>query len=227
MFKRRLPLPPPRTLPWPLKPLSSAQTTLSYDDHGRMVMTIEHDIIKGVTPQMLAWWFGNIGGEMEVEGQQLNKYLVWHPCDHIRWELVRPGWDGRASAGAQFRIVEAFGRNPAHYIDVIDHVIRLDTTGFTAKSGLLGLEGSRLNHDFRAVSGGARYSSMLTIGVAVPGIGKLVNAAVHRIMFTEAMGRAWLKHNVEEVGLLEHFLPSLYTSMARIEAAARSPGFAA
>jgi hypothetical protein len=24
------------------------------------------------------------------------------------------------------------------------------------------------------------------------------------------MVRAWVKHNIEEVGLLEHFLPSLY-----------------
>lgn len=211
MFNHRLPLPPPRSLPWPMKPLSSAQTSLSYDGWGRMVMTIEHDIIKDVTPDMLAWWFGNIGGEMEVDGQRFNRYLVWHPADHIKWELLRPGWDGKASAGAQFRIVEAFGRNPAYYIDVIDHVIRLDATGFTAKSELLGFEGSRLNHDFQAVSDGTRYSSTLTIGVAVPGISKLVNAVVHRLMFTEAMGRAWLKHNIEEVGLLEYFLPGLYT----------------
>jgi hypothetical protein len=31
-------------------------------------------------------------------------------------------------------------------------------------------------------------------------------------LFTEAMGRAWLKHNVEEVGNLEFFLPALYAA---------------
>ena len=106
MFKHRLPLPPPRQLPWPLKPLESAQTSLSYDEFGRMVMRIQHDTLKGLTPEMLVWWFSNIGGDMEVEGKRLNRYLVWHPYDHIRWELARPGPDGRASVGEKFRIVE-------------------------------------------------------------------------------------------------------------------------
>src|SRR5262249_17962811 len=96
----RLPLPPPRNLPWPLKPVESAKTSLIYDEFGRMVMHIEHDLLKGITAEMVAWWFGNIGGDMEVEGFRLNKYLVWHPLDHIHWQLAQPGADGRASAGA-------------------------------------------------------------------------------------------------------------------------------
>ena len=47
MFSRRLPLLPPRELPWPLKPLSSAQTRLRYDEFGRMVMHIRHDPLEG------------------------------------------------------------------------------------------------------------------------------------------------------------------------------------
>ena len=156
---------------------------------------------------MLAWWFGNIGGDMEVRGSRLNKYLAWHPNDHICWQLARPGKDGRASVGAQFRIVEAFGRNPDFYVDVIDTVTRLDATGFTAVTYRLGLEIARLNHDFVAVEGGTLYLSTLTIGSALPLVGKLFNAVVRRTLFTEAMGRAWLKHNIEEVGLLEHIIP--------------------
>jgi hypothetical protein len=67
MFGRRLPLPPPRNLCWPLKPVESAKTSLNYDEFGRMVMHIEHDLLKGITPEMVAWWFGNIGGDMDVE----------------------------------------------------------------------------------------------------------------------------------------------------------------
>jgi hypothetical protein len=144
---------------------------------------------------------------MEVNGSRLNKYLVWHPSDHICWKLARPGPDGRASVGAQFRIVEAFGRNPDFYVDVIDTVTRLDATGFTAVTCSLGQEISHLNHDFVAVEGGTRYLSTLTIGSTLPLIGKLFNAVVRRTIFTEAMGRAWLKHNIEEVGLLEHIIP--------------------
>jgi hypothetical protein len=83
MSSRRLPLPEPRELPWPLKPLESAQTSLCHDRFGRMVMSIRHDVLKGVTPEMVAWWFANIGGDIEIGGRRLNRCLAWHPQDHI------------------------------------------------------------------------------------------------------------------------------------------------
>src|SRR5215207_9673469 len=146
MSRRRLPLPPPRKLPWPLKPLGSAKTSLGYDAFGRMVMHIRHDLLKGISPEMVAWWFGNIGGDMEVEGTRLNRYLVWHPFDHIHWELAQADPQGRVSAGAKFRIVEAFGRNPDFYIDVIDTVTKLDVSGITLVSHKFGLPLTCLNH---------------------------------------------------------------------------------
>jgi hypothetical protein len=80
MFHRRLPLPPPRTLPWPLKPLESVQTSLSYDEFGRMVMRIQHDVLKGLTPEIVSWWFGNIAGDTDIDGKRLNRYLAWAPA---------------------------------------------------------------------------------------------------------------------------------------------------
>lgn len=206
-----LPLPPPRNLPWPLKPLESAQTSLDYDDCGRMVMRIRHDLLRGITPAMIDWWFRNIGGDMDVDGVTMNRYLVWHPIDHIHWELAAPGPDGGASAGCKFRIVEAFGRNPDFYIDVTETVTRLDASGLTLSGRRLGVEVTRLNHDFIAADGGTLYVSMLRIGIGVPGLCHAVNPLLHRTVFPEAKGRGWLKHNVEEVGLLEHMLPRIYS----------------
>jgi hypothetical protein len=211
MFRRHLPLPLPRNLPWPLKPVGSAETSLSYDEFGRMVMHIRHDLLRGITPEMVAWWFGNIAGDMEVEGAQLNKYLVWHPLDHIHWQLAQPGPDGRASAGARFRIVEAFGRNPDFYIDITDTVTRLDVTGITLVGYKLGLQISHLNHDFVAIDSGTQYVSTLTIGTNLRWLTTVINPLIRNAIFTEAMGYAWLRHNVEEVGLLEHIIPRIYT----------------
>lgn len=210
MFARRLPLPEPRRLPWALKPLSSARTSLAYDRFGRMVLAIEHDLLRGITPKMVAWWFANIGGDIDIDGVRLNRYLVWHPLDHIRWELAQPGRDGGAGVGARFHIVEAFGRDPAFHIDVTERVTRLDPGGITLVGHRLGLEVTRLNHDFLAAPGGTRYLSTLTVGIAVPGLCRALNPLLHRLAFGEAMGRAWLRHNVEEVGLLEHIVPRLY-----------------
>lgn len=209
MFRSRLPLLPPRSVPWTLKPLESAQTSLHYDAHARMVMTIRHQVLRGLSPAMLVWWFQNIGGDMEIDGRTVNKYLVWHPIDHIRWELVRAAPDGGIGPGARFRIVEAFGANPDFYVDIRDEVIRLDPNGFTLVQRRAGIEIARLNHDFGAVEGGASYFSTLTIGAAGL-LGRIVNPLLHRIVFPERMGRAWLKHNVEEVGILEHILPRIY-----------------
>ena len=127
---------------------------------------------------------------------------------------TRPGWEGERRR--QFHIVGAFGRNPAFYVDVIDTVTRLDATGFTAVTYSLGQEVAHLNHDFVAVEGDTQYLSTLTIGSTLQFIGKFFNAGALRCLFTEAMGCAWLQHNVEEVGLLEHIIPDIHAGLPNI-----------
>ena len=39
-----------------------------------------------------------------------------------------------------------------------------------------------------------------------------MNSIVDRRVFSERHGHAWLKHNVEEVGLFEQMLPPLYAA---------------
>lgn len=210
MASKRLPLPAPRHLPWKLKPFHTAQTSLTYDGYGRMVLFIEHELVKGISPAMLLWWFKNIDGDIEIDGQRINRYLAWHPRDHILWQLARPAPGGGAGVGSQFRIVEIFNGNPDHYIDIIDTIERLDETGITLVGRQLGIEVSRLNHDFIETEEGTLYRSTLTIGTVAPLLRSILNPYMHRFVLTEEMGRNWLRHNVEEVGALEHLLPRLY-----------------
>jgi hypothetical protein len=217
----RLPIPAPRRLPWPLKPLSSAQTGIGYDRYGRMVMTIDHEMLAGLTPNMVEWWFRNIGGDMEVEGQVLNRYLVWHPFDHIRWELTNSLPGGGVGVGSRFRIVEAFAADPRFYVDIVDTVIKLDATGITlVNRDIAGIEITRLNHEFIPAAGGTLYRSTLIVGIGLPLLCHVVNPLIRRFVFSEAMGRAWLRHNVEEVGLLEHIVPALFAATAKSQGAA-------
>lgn len=217
---------PPRQVPWTLRPLSSATTSLGHDRHGRMVCRIEHRLLRGISPRHLVWWFCNIGGDMDLDGRSIAKYLAWHPVDHIHWELAAEAPGGGVGVGARFRIVEAFGGRIAHRIDVIEDVLRLDESGITLAGRRLGIEVSRLQHDFVATPEGTLYRSTLTIGTALPLLRSLVNPLIHRLAFPEAMGRAWLLHNVEEVGALEHLLPLLVPTTeqahgARYSAASR------
>src|ERR1700757_5212938 len=107
----------PRPFNWAMKPLDSAETGVKPLDDGRLELSIRHDIIKGVTPAMLGWWFRNIDGTMEHMGQIYPRYLIWHPIDHIHYAVSRRAPDGTTGPGARFSIVEAFGANPDFLVE--------------------------------------------------------------------------------------------------------------
>lgn len=204
----------PRPINGAMKPLSSAETGLKTLDDGRLELTIRHDILRGVTPAMLGWWFRNIEGTMQHMGRTYPRYLVWHPIDHIHYEVVWRATDGSAGPGARFRVVEAIGGNPDHLIESVADILKNDDTGITLRIRKFGLEVMRLEHTFTPVPGGTLYVSRMRVGTRAILARFLVNRLIRRRFFTEAMGRAWLKHNVEEVGNLESFLPALHSAHA-------------
>jgi hypothetical protein len=200
----------PRPFNWEMKPLKSAETGMKLLADGRLELTIRHDILKGVTPPMLGWWFRNIEGTMEHMGQTYPRYLIWHPIDHIHFEVARPSSKGTAGPGARFFIVEAFGGNPDFLINSVADIPKNDETGITLSVRKLGMEVMRLEHTFTPVPEGTLYQSKLRVGTTAAPARFLLNPLIRSRLFTEAMGRAWLKHNVEEVGNLEFFLPALF-----------------
>jgi DAPG hydrolase PhiG domain len=208
------PLPPPLEFGWHMKPLESAETKLRLLPDRRLELTIVHDVLQGVTPHMLEWWFKHIGGTMTYQGRVISRYRVWHPRDHMHWALAKPGPNGRAEAGAVFRIVEAFGRNPKHRIDVLETVEKLDDTGIRLSNRVGGFEVSNLEHTFTPVENGTLYRSKMLIGAEHPLVRPWFNAIVRPRVFPEDMARAWLLHNIEEVGNFEFFLPELYEAAA-------------
>lgn len=193
-----------------MKTLNSAHTNFRRMPFGSYELTIEHSTVRGVSPEMLEWWFKNIGGNMRWQGEVYPRYIVWHPKDHIQWELAQPAPSGGAGVGAYFRIVEAFGADPRMKVDSTELVTKLDHTGIHLIRRIAGLEIFSLEHWFEAVPEGTRYTSRMQVGHESL-LGKyLVNPLLHQFIFTAAMGQAWLKHNVEEVGNFERFLPELH-----------------
>jgi hypothetical protein len=193
-----------------MKPLESAKTAVRTLDDGRLEFTIRHDILRGITPAMLGWWFRNIEGTMEYRGRTYPRYLVWHPIDHIHYRLASPAPDGTAGPGSRFFIAEAFGARPEYLVDSTADIPKNDETGLTLVVRKFGLEVMRLEHTFHPVPRGTLYLSQMRVGTTVAPIRYFLNPWIRRTLFTEARGRAWLKHNVEEVGNFEFFLPTLY-----------------
>jgi hypothetical protein len=203
---------PPIDVPWVMKPLESAQTKVERVGPGQTRYSIRHDVLRGVTPKMLVWWLNNMAGEVEIGGRMIARYRAWHPTDHVALTYVRPAIDGRRfGTGAQVRIQELFGADPKNAIDVVSTIERLDESGFVHGEWVLGINLARMEYRFTAVDGGTLYENSLTTGSDRPWA-KALNFVAQSLLFDEAKGRAWLRHNVEEVGNLEHFLPDLYRS---------------
>jgi hypothetical protein len=195
-----------------MKLVTSATTSQSVLPTGQLLLTIEHDTVRGVNPAMLRWWFENLGQTVTHRGTTYPRYLMWHPRDHIHWELVSRSPSGGTGQGASFRIVEVFAANPDYYVDSTEYVEKLDEEGISLVRRVLGIEIFRLEHRFGTVQGGASYRSRLVFGAACGRFARSLNAVLRRELFSYEMGTAWLTHNVEEVGMLEHILPALYAS---------------
>lgn len=195
-----------------MKPLASAATTQSILSTGQLELTIEHDTVRGVTPAMLRWWFETLGQTMRFGGTEYPRYLLWHPRDHIHWALAARSPSGGTGQGARFRIVEAFAANPAYYVDSTEDVEQLDESGIALVRRIAGVEVFRLEHRFGHAPQGASYRSRMTVGVGSGASRWLFNSLIRPAVFPDAMGTAWLTHNVEEVSMLENILPALYAA---------------
>lgn len=207
------PLPAPRPLLGPLRSVDSARTRLRQLPDGRFQATIAHAPLIGVTPQMILWFLQNLSRPLELRGTTLQAYLWWHPFDHIRFELVRASPDGTVGAGSVFHLTEAFQRDPAWLVDEHVEVSRLDEGGITLEQRRLSQRVFRLAHTFTPIEGGTQYDSEMVIGSDSWWFGGIANWMRTR-RFGEEKQVAWLRHNIEEVGYFEHFLPELYQQHA-------------
>lgn len=218
---RRLPLPAPLPLLAPLRDLDEGRVSIQEFPHRRLRLTIDHEPLRGVTPEMLLWWFRHIGDQMPYAAGTHPRYRVWHPLDHIHWELERPARDGSVGEGARFRIVEMMGRDERFYIDSIDRVEKLDLTGIRLVLRVAGAQFFQLEHTWSRAEGATHYTSVMDIGGRTA-LARPINAYLRSRVFVPGMERAWLRHNIEEVGYFEHFLPELYRENVSARADARS-----
>jgi len=199
----------PLNIPWTCKSIDTARSGYEILGDGRVHCWIEHDLLHGVTPTMLVWWFKHLEGDIDYAGQRLNRYRVWHPRDHIAVRYARRNPDGSIGVGCVIHLTEMLGANPDYLIDVHTEITKLDEHGFAHRPRYYGLRLARMDYEFEATDAGTLYRNSLTVG-ATGLLGKLINPLIRTFLFDEAHGRAWIKHNIEEVGNFEAFLPKLY-----------------
>ena len=177
-------------------------------DDSRTVVTIAHAPLEQVTPEMLAWWYCHIPGTMQYAGETRPRYLVWHPLDHISYQLTSPG--DVVGAGSRLHITEALGRDPGNLVDIHVTVETIDSREAILTKRVLGTSIVRLENEFRPTSAGCRYTTHLTLGDTTPLARLALNWIAHSRAFPPPKLSAWIRHHVEEIGNLENFLPDLF-----------------
>ncbi len=204
-------LPEPLYIRWICKSVDSAVRSISVLDDGRLHIAISHEVIRGVTPEMLLWWFRNLEGNMYYDGRIFPRYRVWHPRDHISISYKKRAIGGGIGDGAVLHIREAFDRKLEFLVDVKSVIRKLDIGGFEHRPSWHGLPIVVMAYKFSLGSTGTEYKNSLTIGFSGR-YTRSINWLVRKLIFSEQRAQAWLKHNIEEVGNFESFLPDLYAT---------------
>ncbi len=193
-----------------MKDVGTAETEFSTLATGQRQLTIRHEVIEGVSPEMILWWFHNFPTRtVTVAGEDVPWYRLWHPRDHIVVvirERGNPDIPG-ISQGTDIVIHERVG---GKYQPFNGHVAALDATGIHLASAVGGATIGNLHHTFTAVEGGTLYESKLVLGLDVPVVRVLANALIRNFVMTDKQAKGWFTHNVEEVGNFQFFLPELY-----------------
>ena len=198
---------PPRHIPWPLRDVSQAVTSHVVLPDGRIRLRIVHRPLPGVTPQMLAWWYRVLPlGVVEFDGATRPLYHLFHPTEHGRIWIEEPAADGQPGVGAGGVVAryEWFGPYDS---EGAARVVELSPQRFVTRPQVLGFTIGEIRHTWGPSPQGATYAVDTVIGVDWPVVGPWVNALLRRYVFSEGMLREWKRHQVEEVGLLPHFLP--------------------
>ncbi|TGK85954.1 hypothetical protein EHQ23_15165 [Leptospira bourretii] len=195
---------------WNRKSVESAESGRELLADGRVKYWIRHDTIKGVFPKMLVWWFQHLEGDIEYEGKIYNRYHVWHPEDHVHVSYEKRKPDGSVGPGAVLRIVEYLGRKKDYLVNVVSPIEKLDEEGFIHNPKLYGfLPIARMEYSFNESAEGTRYENCLIVGWKGYSF-KLLRPIFEFLFFDNQHGFYWIKHNIEEVGQFESFLPDLY-----------------
>lgn len=207
-------LPAPLDIPWRCKPVDSARTRISVLDDGRLHLEIWHELIRGVTPDMLLWWFRHLEGDMAYAGGVYPRYRVWHPRDHVAVSYGKASAGAPVGPGVELHIREAFGRRPEFFIDARSIIEKLDIEGFEHHPRWHGLPIAAMHYRFQRAQAGTYYVNSLTMGFAGRRA-RVLNWLIRTFVFGEARAQAWIRHNIEEVGNFESFLPALFEAQQR------------
>lgn len=230
----KLTMPKERKFEWKLKSISSVEWGQVKNKSGQICVVLEHSLLRGVTSEMISWWFKNFANlrvtlnDVEgYEGKKVPAYLLWHPSDHINAQFKgQLGKNNIARAGAKIHIQETMQYKKYDFKYPVDQELEIfyredDGWGMGKKIPLIG------TMVFLRISYKDVYEDGKIIGVhyhyeVVAGTNKqnIIAKAINKKMvggYTAEFWEAWITHNTIEVGVFENFLPALYNQRNELD----------
>lgn len=222
-----LTMPAPRDFGWALKPMSSSHFKIQQKPNGQFCVVLNHSLLRGVTSQMIHWWFLNftrltvrLVDVPGYENQNVPAYLLWHPIDHLSADLsgaLAP--QGHPKAGTKIHIREAMQYDKYGWKYPVDNALTVYYVGSDgwAMGKSLPVIGPvmMLRIHFKDVHEadrclGVHYHYEVVIGASGNSpVSRFINQRITHA-FSPEFFEAWQLHNVIEVGTFESFLPALY-----------------
>ena len=222
-------MPAARDFGWRLKERSTSYFDITQRDNGQFTVVLNHALLRGVSAQMIAWWFRHfttlrvrLSDIPGYEGQYVPAYLLWHPSDHLDATLKGPRQsDGSPIAGkTRIHIREAmqyltYGWDYPVDTEIVVTYCGPDGWSMGRRLPVLG-PAMMLRIHFKDVFDGDRqigvhYHYEVVIGVSGRDpLSRFVNRRMSSAFGPEFF-QAWHTHNVIEVGVFENFLPVLYS----------------
>ena len=199
-----------RQLPWQLDDHTQANYQSQVLDDGRLHISITHLPLNNITPEMVSWFYKNLPvSQVRFQGETLPWYHIFHPTEHGYIDVIEPAIDAKTGMdiGSLVQRKEWFGE---YNSKGAGRIVEFDQTGMTVIPELAGLHFGKIRHSYTKTEYGTEYKVDSVIGSDLPIIGRFINLVIRYKMFPEAMLKEWLRHQVEEVASLNHFLPELY-----------------
>lgn len=195
---------------WEYPKLNEAIYKTEIMTDGKILIEIQHPLLKGITPEMISWWYRNLAsGKATIENKEYDYYLLFHLSEHGQTRVVAAATDGSPGMGVGAVIYrqEKFG---SYLSKGFGRVESFSNNGFVVTPVMGPLNFGRIEHTFEAKDGGTLYKVQTILGSDAPVIGPLLTYYIRVKQFPPEVVQEWIRHQVEEVGSLVHLLPQIY-----------------
>lgn len=200
----------PRPQFWNYPSIDEAKYFTEVTADGKLRIEIEHPALVGVTPKMLSWWYQHLAsGFATIEGKSYSYYHLFHLSEHGQTRIISAATDGSVGMGKGAIVYrqEKFG---SYLSKGQGRVLEFSDSGFTIEPIFGPLSFGKIHHKFIESQNGSRYSVSILLGSDLPILGQLISYYIRVKQFPPDVVQEWIRHQVEEVGSLVHFLPDLY-----------------